>query len=196
MSSFPDDVDEELLPDGASVDDDGGMPEFNMDELRVDFSQQESSSEARDFTPIPSGKYRVAVTDVEVRFSTSSKNKGKPYYAVTLTVQDGPYEKRKLWANVMLFNGALYSLVQIMKAMGLRAEGQGIKPPTADELQGETFIVSVVKQVDDWKVKKQKEEDTYDPSVKPFKNEVKSFFKDDQRTVLTPGSSGADSLLP
>lgn len=185
-------TDESLLPDGASLEDtDDG--EFNINDLRVDFSEKESSSEARDFDPLPSGKYHVAVTEVEIKTcGPESKNPGKKYYSLTLAVQEGPYENRKLWANVMLFNGALYSLVQILKAMGRPYQGSGVKVPTPEDLEGYEFTVNVVKQVDTYKMKK----DDWDPKdPKPFKNEVKGFAAYNAGSAAA-GRVGNDSLLP
>src|SRR5215203_3323478 len=88
------------------------------DDLRVNFSTEEAESKAFDFDPIPSGKYHVKVTEITDKESTSEKNFGKPYWNVELTIQDGKYADRKLWANVMLFDGALYSLAQLLKATG------------------------------------------------------------------------------
>jgi len=186
-------VDEDLLPDGASLDDvDSGGDDFDITELRVDFSEKESSSEARDFEPLPSGKYLVAVTEITIQTcGPKSKNPGKKFYNLQLTVQEGKYENRKLFANVMLFNGALYSLVQILKAMGLPYQGSGVKVPTPEQLEGEQFIVSVQKMVDKYKMDKE----DWDPKEpKPFKNEVKSFAKAPNTGSMV--QSGGNDLMP
>jgi Protein of unknown function (DUF669) len=191
--------DEELLPEGASIGDFDTEEEFDINNLRVDFTDKESSSEARDFDPLPAGKYHVAITEVEIKKSSSAKNPGKPFYALTLTVQSGPYENRKLWANVMLFNGALYSLVQINKALGLPYLGDGMKVPTPAQLEGQEFTVSVAKLVDKYKIEKQKEDGTFDPNApKPLKNEVKSFSAYTEGTgTAQPGvKPGQNSMLP
>jgi hypothetical protein len=144
--------------------------------LKVNVSQKESESKALD--PIPRGQYHVKVTDIETRESKSEKNKGKPYYALELTVQDGDYEGRKLWANVMLFEGALYSIVQICKAMGQDVEEGELEIPDEDELLSEDFIVRVIIKPAD---------DQYDS-----KNVVKAFKAWDGKV---PGK-GDVSLLP
>jgi hypothetical protein len=123
--------DEELLPEGASVGDFDVEDDFDISELRVDFSEKESSAEAKDFTPLPTGKYHVKVTDITIETcGPNSKNPGKKFYRLRLTVQEGKFEGRHVWSNVMLFNGALYSLVQILKAMGLPHSG----PPESSHL--------------------------------------------------------------
>jgi hypothetical protein len=108
-----------LLPNGPedSVADDADVDYSN---LRVNFSEEEASSEGRSFEPIPGGQYHVAITDIETRKVTSTEkgNQGKPFWNVTLTVQSGAHVDKKLWGSVMLFEGALYSFSQLMKSTG------------------------------------------------------------------------------
>lgn len=186
-------TDEDLLPEGESLDYSSDEDDFDISNLRVNFSDKEMSSEARDFTPLPAGKYHVTMSDVTVqRCGPNSKNPGKPYYGIELTVQDGKYADRKLFTNCMLFSPALYTLVQILKALGKPLDG---RVPTPDELQGQHFIVSVKNMVNEYKIK----QDGWTPEdgPKPRKNEVGAFFKWDGSTSqssVTPG--GGDSLLP
>jgi hypothetical protein len=93
--------------------------DFSGGELRVNLSKDEA--EVRDFEPLPIGKFPCFITDGEVRFSTSEKNNGKPYYAFEFTVSDGKYENRKLWCNAMLFEGALYTITGMLKAIDGRS---------------------------------------------------------------------------
>src|SRR3982751_6020655 len=87
--------------------------------LKLNFSAEEASSEARSFEPLPSGKYHVKITDIETKeCGPNSKNPGKNYWHIEHVVQDGPYENSKLWTNAMLFEGALYTLAQLLKATG------------------------------------------------------------------------------
>jgi hypothetical protein len=193
-------VDEDLLPDGHSFVEGDDEVAFDINNLRVNFSAEEASSEARDFSPIPTGKYHVAITDVEVKIVVNppkpgkQDNRGKPFYALQLTVQDGPFENRKLFANVMLFEGALYTVAQIMKAQRWPING---KLPTPDDLMGTEYLCQVNKQIDDYKIRKLKEDDAYDPKEKPFKNEVKNFGAyDGTVTSVGGGTVGADTLMP
>jgi hypothetical protein len=186
-------TDADLLPDGADFEPDGDDGDFDINNLRVNFSEKELASEARDFTPLPAGKYHVTMSDVTVeRCGPKSKNPGKPYYGIELTVQDGKYEGRKLFTNCMLFSPALYTLVQILKALGLPTDG---KVPTPDELQGQHFIVSVKNMVNQYKV----EQDGWSPEdgPKPRKNEVGAFFRwtgGASQSAVSP--STGDSMLP
>jgi hypothetical protein len=179
--------DVELLPEDTDNND-----EVELGELRVDFSSEEASSEALDFSPVPTGKYNVRITGVENKKSTSEKNPGKPYWALTLTIQDGPHEGRKLWANVMLWAGAAYSLAQLMKATGhedVVTEGSANygKIPAGSTLIGEELVVSVVKMKDAYKMKEAGDGEVI------FKNEVKGYKP---AGALAGGSSSGNSLLP
>lgn len=90
-----------------------------MSGLKVNFSDNEATSESKSFDPIPSGEYYVRITNVEdAECGPESKNAGKPYWKLEFTVQDGEFESRKLWTNAMLFDGALYTLAQLLKASG------------------------------------------------------------------------------
>jgi hypothetical protein len=189
--------DTSLLPDGGGPEDTAdGVEGFDVSDLRVNFSEKEADSKAIDFEPIPTGKYQVCITEWEVKRSTSEKNNrknyGKPYWALTLTIQNGPYENRKLWWNVMLFDGALYSLTQLMESLGYSVAAGEFKVPNADELVGRDFIVNVSKLVDKYKIE-QGEWDGKGP--KPMKNEVKGAKALGDGSEATAGS-GSSSLMP
>jgi hypothetical protein len=113
------------------------------DFLNLNFTDQEAASEVREFSALPSGSYLVAITDMERRESTSEKHNGKPYVTLELTVQDdgagGNYVGSKAWWNVMLFDGALYSLGQILKAWDL-VPGRDPVPPL-DQWLGKEFVM-------------------------------------------------------
>lgn len=184
--------DNDLLPGGEALSGPEAS-EVDLSNLRVNFSEQEASSEARDFDPVPSGKYNVAITDIEVRFSTSEKNNGKPYWAVEMTCQEGKYENRKFWGNVMLFEGALFSLSQLLKATGF---GDRVDPksktygkiPSGDELVGKQLTINVVKTRDTYKEKQNGD------GEKLFKNEVKGYLA--KGAAASPAAGGSGTLLP
>lgn len=94
-----------------------------MDGIRVNMSSKEGKSVTLE--PLPSGKYLMAITECEVVEVSSGDNEGKPMFSLELTVQDGDYENRKAWTNVMLFEGALYSLSQMLKAQGVEVKEIG-----------------------------------------------------------------------
>lgn len=158
--------------------------------LRVDFSSEEANSEALDFDPIPSGKYHVKITEVtDKECGPESKNPGKPYWNVEMTVQDGEFNDRKLWGNVMLFNGALYSLSQILKATGNQKALESGAIPAKETLITKDLIVVVLKQRDTYK------EAQANDGQPLFKNEVKGYKAWSEGALAGTSSSGA-SLMP
>jgi hypothetical protein len=187
-------TDEDLLPDGGSLDPDvDGEEGFNIANLHVNFSQQEADSEAKDFSPVPTAKYHVAITEVKPQqCGPNSKNTGKWFYNVQVTIQDGPHENRKCFGNVMLFDGALYSLAQINKA-----QGWPMKVPAPEDLLGTHYMCQINKQLDTYKINKSKEDGSFDPAEpKPYKNEIKNWGKYDGSVSVHGASSGGDTLMP
>jgi hypothetical protein len=114
-------------------------------------------------------------------------------WRLAMPIQEGPYEGQYLFSNVMLFDGALYSLAQLLKATGRGDALKSGKIPPLSELvdADEKFVVGVVKQVDKYRID-QGEWDGKGP--KPMKNEVKSYFPADQ--LQTAGAGGSSSLMP
>jgi hypothetical protein len=163
--------------------DDLESSDFDVTDLRVNFSTEEA--EATSFDNLPPGKYHVIISDVKVKTSNSAKNKGKPYYAMTVTVvAPDKYAKRKLFTNIMLFPPALYSLSFLMKALGYPVSAGEVKVPTPDELVGQEFIatVKITPPRTDPETGK-----TYDA-----RNEIKGFAPVKSRV----DTSGNDSLDP
>lgn len=159
--------------------------------LKVNFSEQEASSEALSFDPIPTGKYYARVTDITEReCGPESKNPGKPYWAVEFTIQDGEFENRKLWANVMLFEGALYSLVQLLKATGhTDALASGNVPDAEDFISAEVNL-NVRKLRDAYAEARDGD------GVAQWKNEVKGILPYASAAGVPVKKGGKGSLLP
>jgi hypothetical protein len=184
----------ELMPDGAGDFEELAEGDVDIANLTVDFSSQEADSEARIYETLPTGAYHVKVTEVSIKQSTSEKNRGKPYYAFTMVIQDGKYANRKVWTNVMLWAGAGYTLAQLIKAMG-RPVGPGTKVPTPDEIIGYDFIIVGQKRVDKYQI----EQGNWDgEGPKPTKFECTGFKKwDGESLEKVPGQAvGGGSLLP
>jgi len=187
---------ESLLPNGpeASGDDD-----FDLADLRVNFSEEEASSEGRSFEAIPGGKYHVAITKVEVRRvkDNAKGNQGKPFWNLTLNIQGDShptYADRKVFGSVMLFEGALYSFAQLMKATGhedvvTKGSPNFGKVPPADDLLGEQFIAIVAKKRDTYKEKE------LGDGEKLFKNEVTGYKALNEGAVGHNAAAGG-SLMP
>lgn len=158
------------------------------DGLHLNFSTEEASSEARSFDPVPSGKYVAYLTDVDLReCGPNSKNPGKPYWSLEFTVDEGPYAERKLWTNAMLFEGALYTLAQLLKATGNAGALETGNVPSADSLIGSKVVLNVKKVLDKYQMK---DASPNDPPT--FKNEIKGIAAAD--TAVSSGSK--DSILP
>jgi hypothetical protein len=164
--------------------------------LQVNFTNQEAESEARVFTPAPTGWYKCAIYDIEEKESTSEKNSGKPYWAVTLQcTQEGEHNKRRFWGNVMLFDGALYSLAQLMTAVGRPIPKEGaFEVPDPEDLIGTEILVSVAKVRDTYQMEKTGTDEVI------WKNDVKGYKALDEATLSAIEKSGSKgknkSLLP
>jgi hypothetical protein len=110
----------------------------------VNMSGREAASEARELTVLAAGFYHVAVDECDLEESKSEKNFGKPMFNFKLKIQDGDAEGRNLYCRAMLWDGALYTISQAMKAVGLRvAEGEGLKIPPAGWWLGKHMLAQV-----------------------------------------------------
>ena len=182
----------------AATFDNGPENSQDIGDLRVNFTDEEAGSEARDYEALPTGKYHVAIFDGEIKFSgENAKHPGKPFWALTLQIQDGKYEGRRLWANVMLFEGALYSLAQLLKAIGREDALKTGQIPALDEILGKECVVTAQKSLDVYKMTK----DGVDPKTasgdeRVYKTEVKGFKPWDGNPVGVIGGESSKSLLP
>jgi len=169
--------------------------------LKLNVSAKEAKSEVLE--PIPAGWYKVVLSDVELKEVKNAPqpgkkdNRGEPFYSIEHTVSEGKYEGRKVFSNVMLFEGALYTAVQLAKAMGIYsgAEGEELVIPDADELTG-TEVWAKVKITGERTVRNQQtgESTTYEK-----KNEIAGYSKNPLGAAGGTGtgtSSAGNSLLP
>ena len=119
-----------------------------MDGIRVNMSSKEGKSVTLE--PLPSGRYLMAITDIDLDEVSGNggrpENKGKPMFKIELTVQEGDYENRKAWTNVMLFDGALYSISQMLKAQGVEVKEIGDRA----EFQVDGFESNVIPGPEWW----------------------------------------------
>jgi hypothetical protein len=182
--------DDELGPDVGGDEWGSGDDSFNPDALHVNFTDEELASEGRSYEPIPGGKYRVVISKIDPKqCGTESKNPGKWYYNIQTKVMDDvpaqeAYKGRYLFTNVMLFDGALYSYVQLCKACGYNP-GSKIRPP-ADFLE-KVIDVSVVKIKDTYAMNQ-----AGDTKTVIYKNEIKGFLA----AGATKVGNAADTLMP
>lgn len=116
-----------------------------MQPLKVNFTDQEATSTVREIPP--SGTYTVNITKGELKeVKPGRKNTGKPYWQLTFVVQEGPYTGTTLIASIMLFDTALYSLAQLMKALGYSINEGDFTLPSIDDIVGKTVLVRGLKQ--------------------------------------------------
>ena len=87
----------------------------------------------------------------------------------------------------MLFDGALYSLAQLMKAIGRGDVLKTGKVPAPEELLGQQLMANVSKMRDKFR------EDREDDGEKYFKNEVRGFAA---LSDTVAAGNGGGSLLP
>lgn len=113
--------------------------------LKVNFSTNEASSEARVIPP--TGEYTVNITDGEIKeVKPGKKNTGKPFWQLKYVIQEGPYDGVSLMSSVMLFDGALYSFAQLMKALGYDVNAGDFEVPSLDDIIGKTINVKGLKK--------------------------------------------------
>jgi len=138
----------------------------------------EAVANGSDFTPLPAAWYDVEIDEVEEKESTSAKNPGKPMYKYKLKVVGGDHDGRILFVTACLWNEAIFTQVDIQKALGIEPEdlGNGKKKfviADEDDLVGKELKVRVVLKD---KYVKPGEEAELDEDGNPVKdNEVKSF---------------------
>jgi hypothetical protein len=108
--------------------------------LKVNFTDEEAGSKVREIPP--TGEYLVAITDGEIKeVKPGRKNTGKPFWQLRLVIQDGAYAGTTLISSVMLFDGALYSFSQLMKALDYDVNTGDFKVPDLDDIIGKNVNV-------------------------------------------------------
>lgn len=96
--------------------------------LNINVSDK-AAEKRKPFEDLPQGWFVVQITDVELRESQSEKNSGKPMYNFEFTVTDdernpqdengaSKYSGRRLWTNACLWEGAEFTIVNILRALG------------------------------------------------------------------------------
>jgi hypothetical protein len=156
--------------------------------IRVNFTDTEKyGNSSLGLDPLPTGKYHVAITDVETRESgPQSKNPGSTYLNIEFTVQSGEYEGRKLWVNATLLPHALFTIKGILEAIGFETTGNELEFEIED-LMNKELVVKANKLPAGEVNGRQLDE----------RNEVKRFYKLDGGSGKAPaGTSGKSSLLP
>jgi hypothetical protein len=156
--------------------------------IRLNFTDTEKyGNSSLGLDPLPTGKYHVAITDVETRESgPNSKNPGSEYLNIEFTVQAGEYEGRKLWVNATLLPHALYTIKGILEAIGIETTGNELEFEVED-LMNKELVVKANKLA----------AGTVNGRELDERNEVKRFYRLDGESSKAAASSGkGSSLLP
>jgi len=151
--------------------------------IRVNFTDTGDVSPRE---PVPAGKYLVTCTDGEIKESgPQAKNPGSQYINWEFTIEDEGYEGRKLWSNTTLLPHALFSIKQLLEAVGMDTSGE--LDFDLDDVIGKKLILRVTKKpartLDDGR--------EVDES-----NEVKSFIRADSVLAQTGAATSKNNLLP
>lgn len=112
--------------------------------LRLNLSNQEAESKPRSFSPLPSGEYLCNIVEIQEKtVKETAKNAGRPYWNIRFVVDQGDqYDGRNIFANVMLFEGALYSIKQLVEAVFPdMVDGNDLTVPDADAFEGKQVVV-------------------------------------------------------
>lgn len=97
-------------------------------------NMSDKEAESKDYELPPTGAYLVRITEIALEdVKKAGPNMGKPYWKVTLNVEEGAYQGLPIITTVMLFEGALYTLKQMCEAIHPEfIVGQAINIPSAE----------------------------------------------------------------
>lgn len=142
--------------------------------LKLNLSDQEANSKARSTFVPPTGEYLCNIVEVqEKEVKPGAKNAGKPFWNIRFVVDQGDnkYDGSSIFSNVMLFEGALYSIKQLVESVFPElVNGQELTVPDPEAFEGKQVVVVGIKRAAGSKDKKSQrviEQDTFD--VRGFK---------------------------
>lgn len=116
-----------------------------MEGLKLNLTDQEAASEVRTYVVPPTGGYICNIVDLQeeqVR-PDSPNNAGKPYWSARFVIDQGSeHDGTSLYCRIMLFEGALRQIKQLVQAVFPEAiEGNKITIPPADKFLGRQVLV-------------------------------------------------------
>lgn len=86
--------------------------------LRLNLSDNEAKSTAREFSVLPTGTYICNIVEIkQEEVKPGSQNAGKPYWNVLFVVDGGEYDGRRIYTNLMLFEGAAFLVKQLVECL-------------------------------------------------------------------------------
>lgn len=164
--------------------------------MGINVNVTKKESETRDFDDLPVGKFQMIISECELRESKSANNKGKPMYNFKFQVvttgneNHDAYEGKPCWTNACLWDGALYTIVGIMKALGYEVEAGELEIPDPDEFIDKELIVRIGRTP----ARKGKNSDGEDV-VYEAKNEPKGFYAIGATEIKVPKKTAAGQAL-
>lgn len=93
---------------------------------------------------IPTGVYDAVVDEVVEQASKSAENAGKPMYRTVFKIEGGDYAGRKATSYICLWQGAHFSLLQLLKAIGTEVKPGTLTVPSPKELTGKKVAIKIV----------------------------------------------------
>lgn len=112
--------------------------------LKLNLTDQEASSTAREFTVLPTGTYACNIVEIkEQSVKPGSQNAGKPYWNMLLVVdQGGQYDGRRIYTNLMLFEGAAFLVKQLVEVLFPEMlEGNQLTIPDPEAFEGKRVAI-------------------------------------------------------
>jgi hypothetical protein len=100
--------------------------------FKLNMTDQEANS--KDYEVLPTGAYLVRITDLALEeVKKAGANFGKPYWKITLVVEEGQYAGSPIITTAMLFEGSLYTIKQMCEAIHPEfIDGSAINLPTVE----------------------------------------------------------------
>lgn len=94
----------------------------------------DEEAEAKEYQVPPTGRYLCRITDLSIEeVKKQGDNFGKPYWKLTMVVEEGKYKGDTIFTTVMLFDKALFALRDLCFAVHPEyIEGNAINIPSVE----------------------------------------------------------------
>lgn len=146
--------------------------------LKLNMSSEEAKSEPRSFQVLPTGEYLCNIVEIKEEIvKPGSTNADKPFWNIRFVVDsaNNGYEGRTIYTNVMLFEGALFAIKQLVEAIfPENINHNELNVPESSDFEGKQVVVSGVKYLAGSKIKRKgvvtgtRDRDTFE--VKGYKS--------------------------
>jgi hypothetical protein len=172
------------------------MAEKSWDEMIEE--SEKSSGNTGDFEPLPDGEYEFLVIESRFQFSRN----GKKMWVITGEVQDGPYQRRRVWNNIVLSDDnpdAMRFFFDNMKKMGISKDffrGHPSNSEVEKALLGRRFRATIGKRVWEGKTSNEIRKFYTSKMVGPGTEEISKPVKVSATTAASPVDDGMPSIPP